>query len=147
MTDDVARLLTAFQYIDEQGGPVVVARAELMLGNGEAMTISAGGGLVTASPPAAPFTHYEVILDHEPARFWRRFTDDDRLLYSNVPQLLVSHHVIRHGGLISMSTEAQMIDLAPARPKVRLPIRTIDELAAALSDITGMQVSKDALIW
>lgn len=147
MTDDITRLLSAFEFIDEQGGPLVVAHVELNLGNGESMTISAGGGLVTASPPAAPFTHYEVVLDHEPARFWRRFTDDDRLLYSNVPQLLIAHHIIRHGGLITMTCSAAMVSLKPSKPKVAYPIRTVEELAQALSNITGMQVDKNVLTW
>ena len=144
MTDDIEDLLRAFDHIDAQAGPLTIARVEITLGNRETMSIAAGGGLVTASPPAAPFTHYEVILDHDPARFWRRFTDGDQLLYSNVPQLLVSHHVIRHGGVHQMECTTSF---AAPQPRVKLPIRTIDELAQALTDITGVQVSKDVLTW
>ena len=147
MTDDAARLETVFAYIDEHGGPVVTARAELGLGNGQSMTISAGGGTITSAPPAAPYTHYEVVLDHEPARFWRRFSDDDRLLYANVPRLLVAHHALRHGGVVWAETSTEFVHPSQRKPRIAFPIKTVDELASVLSTLTGTHVDANVLRW
>lgn len=94
------QILRIFQYLDLAGGERRTAVAHLALLNNQNMTLSAGGSGVQSSPARPPFQAYEVILDHDPPRFWRRFTEDE-LLYAKVPKLLISHHIIRHGGLDS----------------------------------------------
>ena len=146
MHDGTDLLMEGFAYIDSRGGPVVIAEAEFALGNGVNMTVRAGGGAVTSSPSDPPFAAYEVMLDHDPARFWRRFTDDDQLLYSNVPKMLVAHHAIRRGGVRSLSTSTSFAQPGKRSP-VTLPITTMEELAAVLSQITGHPVGREVLRW
>lgn len=143
---ELAPIAAAFDYIDVEGGPLVAAEAELGLGNGQNMTIRAGGGATQASPPLAPFTHYEVILDHDPPRFWHQFAGDkDRLVYALVPRLLIAHHTVRHGGVKTMTTSRQLLPPKVQRTLIRLPITTMEELAVVLSDIAGRTVTPDAL--
>lgn len=91
--------MSVFAWLDEHGGGPVTAEVELRLGNGALMTVLAGGPGVRSSPPGPPFSTYEVLVDHEPPRFWNRYTDDVGMLFAFVPRLLVAHHVIRHGGI------------------------------------------------
>lgn len=144
---ELAPIVEAFDYIDAEGSPAVSAEAELYLGNGQCMTIRAGGALASSAPIVAPFTHYEVILDHEPARFWKRFSEDgDQLLYERVPRLHVAHHAVRHGGVVSSVMERHSVGLRVHSTPVQLPITTLEELAELLSSITGRWVTTDALI-
>jgi len=146
--DELAPIVEAFEYIDVEGGPLVSAEAELFLGNGQCMAIRAGGGIGTSLPACAPFTHYEVILDHDPPRFWIRFTEDgDRLVYEKVPRLHIAHHAVRHGGVVSMTMSRQRLPQQVHSVNVRLPITTLEELAALLTTITGQSVTADTLRW
>lgn len=99
-----AQLGTMFTYLDAEGVSGRTASAELVLGNSEIMTVRAGGPGVHSGPFCSPFTDYEVLLDHEPARFWTQYTDAVGMVYAHVPRLLLAHHVIRHGGISQMST-------------------------------------------
>lgn len=136
-----------FAYIDEQGGPLVIAMAELVLGNNSTMTLQAGGGDLTLSPSTPPFETYQVLLDQEPPRFWRRYTEkDDVYIYSHVPRLLVTHHIVRHGGLSATAVNSMFIKPTPRR-KLEYPINTVEELASVLSNIVGRDVDQGTLIW
>jgi hypothetical protein len=123
-----------FSHIDSRGSPNAVAGAELSLRNGQSMTVQAGGS--QAEEP--PFAAYTVMLDHDPPRFWRRFGDDDQLTYLQVPRLLVTHHVIRHGG-------AQDILLVFAPKSVLAPLRTIEEVRVMLGEFLGRSISPGVL--
>lgn len=147
MHDGTDRIAEVFEHLDSAGGPVVVAEAILSLGNGTEMTVRAGGLGDLSSPARPPFSSYEVFLDHDPARFWRRYTDDDQLLYRHVPRMLVTHHVVRHGGIVGVEYSSSFIPAARSHPSVRLPITTVSELAGVLSDLIGRPVDAAALRW
>jgi hypothetical protein len=139
--DELDPIVAAFDYIDVVGGPLVTAEVELGLGNGQSMSIKAGGGASTSSPPGPPFSHYEVILDHDPPRFWHRYSED-QLVYSQVPRLHIAHHAIRRGGVVyTVASSKEVIYRTP----IRLPITTMEELAQVLAEIAGREVSPDAL--
>jgi hypothetical protein len=143
---ELAPIVEAFDYIDAEGSPAVSAEAELYLGNGQSMTIRAGGALPSSAPVVAPFTHYEVILDHDPPRFWKRFSEEgDLLVYDCVPRLHIAHHAVRHGGVVSLSMERQVLARKVHETPVQLPITTMEQLAELLSRITGRSVTTDAL--
>ena len=135
-----------FGYIDRRGGPLMVAEVELGLASGQHMTVRAGGGVVTSSPLDPPFTHYEVWLDHDAPRFWRKYSDAEQLVFAGVPRLLVMHHITRSGGIVSAVT---MTSFTPPvqRTAVKLPITTMDELTKVLSDLAGRPVSANVLKW
>jgi hypothetical protein len=123
-----------FSHIDSRGSPDSIAGAELSLNNGQHMTVQAGGDL--AEEP--PFPAYTVMLDHDPPRFWKRFGDDAQLIYLRVPRLLVTHHVIRHGG-------AQDILLVFAPKSVLAPLRTIEEVREVLEQFLGRSIQPGVL--
>ena len=91
-------VLRDFQWMDLAGAEGVTAEVEYGLVNGQTMTVAAGGR-THSSPAAPPFVTYEVGLVHDPPRFWKRFTDDVGLIYACVPRLLISHYVVRSGGI------------------------------------------------
>ena len=93
------QILRIFKHLDVHGSERETAEAQLGLVNGQNMSIAAGGHRVNSSPDHPPFLMYEVTLDHDPPRFWSRYTDDVGLLFAHVPRLLISHHIIRHGGI------------------------------------------------
>ena len=146
--DELEPITAAFDFIDAEGGTAIAAEVELFLGNGQCMTIKAGGSVSTALPLVAPFTHYEVVLDHDPPRFWHRFAGDkERLVYAKVPRLLIAHHAVRHGGVVK-STMIRTMQLSQVRRKaVKLPITTMEELAQVLSEIAERPVQADVLRW
>jgi hypothetical protein len=88
-----------FSYLDHEGTDGKTASAEIVLTNGEIMTIRAGGANTHCYPAFPPYESYEVLMDHAPERFWRRYTDSVGMLYADVPRLLVAHHITRHGGI------------------------------------------------
>jgi hypothetical protein len=93
------QILRIFAYLDLHGSQRATSEVQLGLANGQNMSIAAGGRGVKSAPLGAPFLLYEVALDHDPPRFWSKYTDDVGLLYAFVPRLLICHHVIRHGGI------------------------------------------------
>ncbi|HEY5787526.1 MAG TPA: hypothetical protein VIT65_22400 [Microlunatus sp.] len=123
-----------FAHIDAYGDIGSAAGAELSLNNGQHMTVQAGGDLVEASPFAA----YTVFLDHDPPRFWKRFGNDDPLIYLHVPRLLVTHHIIRHGG-------AHQIMLIRETPPTPAPLSTIEEVRQVLEQFLGRPIQPGVL--
>lgn len=93
-------ILRAFAWINENGVNGAAATVEFGLGNGGGITFGAGGSGRTSSPSHPPFATYEVMLDGESPRFWRRYTDEIGIQFANVPPLLISHYVIRNGGVV-----------------------------------------------
>jgi hypothetical protein len=96
---DAEVLHQTFDWFDEVARDGKTAQAHMMLRKGQALSISAGGPGIHSWPASPPYEGYEVILDHDPPRFWTRYTDAGGVVYANVPKLLITHHVVRHGGL------------------------------------------------
>lgn len=93
------QLLRDFAWIDQHGVGGRTAEVEYRLGNGQHMSMAAGGSGVNASPALPPFAAYEVLFDEDPPRFWRRYTDATGMVYANVPRTLLTHYVVRNGGI------------------------------------------------
>jgi hypothetical protein len=93
------QILRIFKYLDLHGSQRATSEVQLGLVNGQNMSIAAGGRGVKSAPLGPPFLTYEVTLDHDPPRFWNKYTDDVGLLYAFIPRLLISHHITRHGGI------------------------------------------------
>ena len=109
MDKDVAVI---YDYLDSAGTEKRAAQVHVEMGNHQCLTVSAGGSGLRSGPAFAPYSSYEVILDHEPARFWTKYTDSAGMVYAHVPKLLLTHHITRHGGIDSIICEL-------ARPKAR----------------------------
>ena len=105
-------LKTMFSFLDAKGGGNVTASAEIVLRNGQIMTIRAGGPGTHSRPSSPPFEAYEVLLDHDPPRFWRRYNAVGSCLYDQVPGMLVTHHVIRRGGIEQMELSDNKVERA-----------------------------------
>ena len=100
-----------FDYLDQNGSETVTAAVEIVLANRLIMTVKAGGPGTHSRPAFAPFEAYEVLIDHDPPRFWSKFNfDDDWSVYREVPRLLVAHHITRHGGIAEMVVSADHAD-------------------------------------
>lgn len=93
---DSQELITAVFAFLEKGSDTVMTEAELRLANEDYMTLQCGGPGNIARPATGS---YDVLIDHDPPRFWKRYGDRDALVYSAVPSLLIRHHVTRHGGI------------------------------------------------
>ena len=94
-----------FEYLDTQGVDGQSASAEVQLPGGRALTVRAGGPGVHSWPVLPPFTAYEVLLDHDPPRFWRKYADEGSL-YATVPRLLLAHHITRTGGVVRLACKS-----------------------------------------
>lgn len=95
--DSQGLITGVFAFLDRKGSEFAVAEAELQLANDEYMTVQCGGS-GSRSRPAAGL--YEVLIDHDPPRFWTRYSEEGGLVFANVPQLLIRHHITRRGGIV-----------------------------------------------
>lgn len=99
-----------FAHLDLYGSRRRTAEATIRLNNTECLTVRAGGGGVGSAPAGTtgPYTAYEVLLDHEPPRFWRAYSSQQYgVLYRGVPRLLVAHHIVRRGGIATIDYEVK----------------------------------------
>lgn len=134
----VARM---FAHLDIRGRGGLTAVASLDLNNGEVMTVRAGGPGIHSAPRFGPFESFEVLLDHEPARFWTRYSDDIGVLYAEVPRLCVAHHIIRHGGIREMSLEtARRTEMEALTVELVLPPYLEGAVLSALAGMEGVQL-------
>lgn len=122
-----------FDFIDERASTTATASVDIKLTDGALMTVRAGGPGVLSAPGLPPFHAYEVNLDHNSARFWRRYGHQQGIdVYASVPRLLVAHHIIRHGGIDSVACEVE--DWPVKRPPTELE-KAMDELRALTARI------------
>lgn len=108
--DTGIQLSDVFAYLDFHGTQRRTAEVFLELDNAEHLTVRAGGAGVHSQPAGGPgpYACYEVLLDHEPARFWTKYGHEDGgTLYAAVPRLLVAHHIVRRGGIERASAETK----------------------------------------
>jgi hypothetical protein len=93
------QLLRDFAWIDLNGVNGRTAEVEYRLGCGQLMSMAAGGSGVHSSPDRSPYSFYEVLFDADPPRFWQRYTDSAGMVFANVPRILITHYVVRNGGI------------------------------------------------
>ena len=99
MAADV-RLMRMFVHLDTYANGSDTAVATASLSGARLLTVRAGGPGTLSGPLGGPFTHFEVLMDHEPPRFWTRYGHDvEGVLFACVPRLLISHYVISTGGI------------------------------------------------
>jgi hypothetical protein len=109
MTRREVLLARMFAHLDAKGVGGTTAVAAVDLCNRDVLTVRAGGPGIHSRPGAGPFDGFEVLLDHEPARFWDRFHEDEEgVLYADVPRLCLAHHIIRRGGIAALIMETQV---------------------------------------
>lgn len=137
------RLVNAFQYIDRHTAVDVIAEAEIELASGEALTVRAGGRKATWSRAGDGVTAYEVLIDADPPRFWQRFEDKNGLTYSQVPRLLVTHHITRRGGIAELTLNH--IEIAPVTAWQPRTISSLEELYEVLGTMISAQQHPSAL--
>lgn len=94
------QLLRDFAWIDLNGVEGCTAEVEYRLESGQMMSIAAGGRGAHSSPVAPPFQAYEVLFVEEAPRFWHRYTDSVGMVYAHVPKMLITHYVVRNGGIV-----------------------------------------------
>lgn len=115
-----------FDYIDLEGTDGRTAEVSMMLVSGDLMTVRAGGHGIHSLPACAPFETYEVLIDHEAPRFWRKYTDAAGILFAHVPRLLIAHHITRQGGIEWMDAEA-VVRKPPASQVLNLRLKMAPE--------------------
>jgi len=99
MVNPAVQVLRDFEWMDLAGVDGVTAEVEYGLISGHMMSVMAGGPGMHSTPDRPPFTAYEVGFSGDTPRFWRRYTDDVGIIYAHVPRLLISHLVVRSGGI------------------------------------------------
>ena len=135
------KMRSMFDFLDAKGARNATASAEIVLANGQIMTVRAGGPGVHSVPADPPFIAYEVLLDHDPPPFWSKYGITGSM-YDEVPRLLVTHHITRHGGI----TQLACSDTAPKRT-VRVDMSlTVDEDCARAVRQAVEQVASAHLI-
>lgn len=89
-----------FAYLDcaDIEGAVRV-EVRITLASHKEMTIRAGGPGTYSGPALPPFETYEVLVDHDPPHCWDKYGHGAGALFSHVPRLLVSDHIICCGGI------------------------------------------------
>lgn len=130
-----------FDYIDLHGVDGKTAEVSLELVSGDFMTVRAGGPGVR-SGASAPFGTYEVLVDHDPPRFWHRYTDSTGMVFAYVPRLLIAHHVSRHGaGIANMDAEVvTRTETAVLNIRLAIPPALEGTVLATLAAVTGVSL-------
>ena len=132
-----------FNFIDSQGVGGLTAEVALRLTSGAYLTVRGGGPGVLSSPSAGPFTDYEVMVDHDPPRFWSRYSQDELgSLFAHVPALLIAHHITRHGRGIEAADPAltRREVTATLDLHLTLPAGMRESVLAAVSALSGVSV-------
>lgn len=141
-------VLGIFDWVDATGTPDVVGEAELRLGDGRMMAVR-GGGEGTKCSAIAPYGTFEVLLDHEAPRFWRKYSDDDDIgaLYAYVPRLLVAHTIIRAGGIAEASCrELEQPSRVTIQMMVRVPANAQDYLRTLIEGVAGAALMRSRIV-
>lgn len=137
-----SRLQAAFDFIDGaavDGGTGVVT---IRLGNMDMLTIKGGGPGIHSWPAAAPFQQYEVLMDHEPPRFWTKYSDTNGMLFARVPKLLVAHHVTRHGGIVEMLCDREVRkQMGFWKVEMLLPDEQMEAVLAMVARVKGVRTT------
>jgi hypothetical protein len=142
-----ARLQQVFDFIDGAGINGGTGEAMIRLRNMDLLTIRAGGPGVHSWPAEPTFQQYEVLLDHEPPRFWNRYTDANGMLFSRVPKLLVTHHVTRHGGIVDMTCERTVRErIGFFKVEMLLPEASQKAILDAVSCVKGVRLTKSEFL-
>lgn len=145
MTDGVATLASIFSYIDLYGSRRRTAEVFIETVSGEHLTVRAGGVGVRSLPAGrpGPFEGYEVLVDHDPPRFWRRYSDESGgSLYAEVPRLLISHHIIRRGGIARVDWEVKEPVMGTFQMSIASTKDAGDSIWQALSGISNVSLVK-----
>lgn len=141
------RLQHAFDFIDGAGVGGATGEVNLRLGNMDMMTVRAGGSGVHSWPAEPCFQQYEVLLDHEPPRFWTRYTDANGLLFTQVPKLLVTHHITRHGGIVEMECERKIREnIGLFRVEMLLPEKGQSAILEAILRVQGVRLTSSKFV-
>lgn len=142
-----SRLQQAFDFIDGAGINGGTGEVSLRLGNKDMMTVRAGGPGVHSWPAEPRFQQYEVLLDHEPPRFWTRYTDVNGMLFSQVPKLLVTHHITRHGGIVEMECERKVRErIGFFRLQMLLPEEGQNAILEAIATVKGVRLTSSEFV-
>lgn len=145
MDIDVASI---YDYLDSVGTSKQAAQVHVQMGNHQCITVSAGGSGLRSWPAFSPFASYEIILDHEPARFWTRYTDSARMVYACVPRLLVTHHIIRHGGVYQLITEPCSVrPRSTMEMRIEVPTEEVGLVQAFVDSMKSAHVMSSHAVW
>jgi len=130
-----------FRFLDEAGTDGKTAAAHVVLGNDEQITVRAGGPGIHSWPASGPYEQYEVLTDGVTPRFWHRYGDAAGVLYAKVPRLLVTHHIIRCGGVRDLFCETstrkvlQDVDI-----RIRTDKATSANVLRSLRSLVGVEL-------
>jgi hypothetical protein len=145
--DRATQIEKAFDFIDHAGRGGGTGEVLVGLGNTEWLTIRAGGPGIHSWPAEPRFQQYEVLLDHDPPRFWTKYSDNGTTLYAKVPKLLLTHHITRHGGIQVMECERTMRKkLKLFRVEMLLPETEKVAALTALSGVTGVRLTRSGFL-
>lgn len=137
-----------YSYLDETGTKEQAAQVHVQMGNHQCITVAAGGSGKHSWPAFSPYQCYEVILDHEPARFWNKYTDSAGLVYSCVPRLLVTHHIVRHGGAVNIVTEqCNRRACSISEMRIEVPNDEIELVEAFVGSLRDAKVMSSHALW
>jgi hypothetical protein len=142
--DTGVRMSIAFAYLDLYGSPRRTAEAAIELNTGESMTVRAGGAGVRACPAGVcgPYTAYEVMLDHEPPRFWTRYgSDPNGIVFAQVPGLLITHYITRRGGISRISCGIKVPVLGTFKVSVIAPRDAGRQICQSIAGVKSATLS------
>lgn len=131
-----------FSFIDDAGVDGGTGEAVITLGSNVEMTVRAGGPGIQSWPARPAFQQYEVMLDGDVPRFWTRYGDDfGGALFARVPKLLITHHVVRSGGIREAHYERYLRERAGVF-KVQMLLSEMQQNAIldAISSVKGVRL-------
>lgn len=138
-------LSQVFTHMDAVGGARggrLTAVANIVMPEGDLVTVRAGGPGVRATYQQGSWVTYEVLISGDPPRFWHRYAANSTdSIFANVPPLLITHHVTRSGGIAHL----ELLSQERARTGImdlRLVVAEGSDVAvrSALALISGAQV-------
>lgn len=136
-------LLRMLRFLQVKASDRTVAEVEALLANGHLICVRAGGISMVADPAGGDASTYEVLLDHDPPRFWIPYGNGRQSLFTRVPRLLLCHLIIRSGGIASIGYTVRP---APEPLQVRMTLTVPAERRSAVEGVlrgfTGVQISQ-----
>lgn len=138
-------LLRMFAWMDAEGVQGRTAVVELELHNQDIMTLRAGGPGINSRSSGVSYETYEVLLDHDPARFWQRYTDSAGVLYAHVPRLLLYHHITRRGGVEKQARRTETREAVnELTVRLAVPKERETEVLTTIASLTGVNLINSA---
>ena len=134
-------VLRLFAFLQLKASGRIMAEVEVTLATGQSLMVRAGGFGTCAGPVGGDLTTFEVLMDHEPPKFWSKYGDPRAIRFVHVPKLLLTHHITRSGGIKDITyISRSRPEPATLTMQVSAPAERRKVLETLLGSISGVNI-------